>query len=40
MRLLPDPRHGRVLAVVLVLIVFVQIIQSAGDWLVRRLSHR
>jgi D-methionine transport system permease protein len=28
------------LAVVLVLIVLVQFIQSAGDWLVRRLSHR
>ena len=27
-------------AVVLVLIVFVQAVQSAGDWLVRRLSHR
>ena len=35
-RFLPDV----MLAVVLVLIVFVQIIQSAGDWLVRRLSHR
>ncbi|MGE0800391.1 MAG: methionine ABC transporter permease [Lautropia sp.] len=28
------------LAVVLVLIVFVQLLQSGGDWLVRRLSHR
>jgi D-methionine transport system permease protein len=28
------------LAVVLVLILFVQVVQSAGDWLVRRLSHR
>jgi len=28
------------LAVVLVLILFVQAVQSAGDWLVRRLSHR
>ncbi|WP_295960112.1 methionine ABC transporter permease [Rhodoferax sp.] len=28
------------LAVVLVLIVFVQAVQSLGDWLVRRLSHR
>jgi D-methionine transport system permease protein len=27
-------------AVVLVLIVFVQAVQSLGDWLVRRLSHR
>lgn len=27
-------------AVVLVLILFVQVVQSAGDWLVRRLSHR
>lgn len=28
------------LAVVLVLILFVQAVQSAGDWLVRRLSHK
>jgi len=28
------------LAVVLLLIVFVQLVQSGGDWLVRRLSHR
>jgi D-methionine transport system permease protein len=28
------------LAVVLVLIVFVQLVQSLGDWLVRRLSHK
>lgn len=28
------------LAVVLVLILFVQAVQSAGDWLVRRISHR
>jgi D-methionine transport system permease protein len=28
------------LAVVLVLIVFVQAVQSLGDWLVRRLAHR
>lgn len=28
------------LAVVLILIVFVQFIQTFGDWLVRRLSHR
>lgn len=28
------------LAVVLILIVFVQGLQSLGDWLVRRLSHR
>jgi len=27
-------------AVVLVLVLFVQAVQSAGDWLVRRLSHR
>lgn len=27
-------------AVVLILIVFVQLVQSAGDWLVRRLSHK
>ena len=35
-RFLPDV----MLAVVLVLIVFVQVIQSLGDWAVRRLSHR
>jgi D-methionine transport system permease protein len=28
------------LAVVLVLIAFVQAVQSAGDWAVRRLSHK
>lgn len=28
------------LAVVIVLIAFVQVVQSAGDWAVRRLSHR
>ncbi len=28
------------LAVVLVLILFVQVVQSGGDWLVRRLSHK
>ena len=28
------------LAVVVVLILFVQVVQSAGDWLVRRLSHK
>ncbi|MEX3957992.1 methionine ABC transporter permease [Trinickia sp. EG282A] len=28
------------LAVVVILIVFVQLVQSFGDWLVRRLSHR
>jgi D-methionine transport system permease protein len=28
------------LAVVLVLIFFVQAVQSLGDWAVRRLSHR
>lgn len=28
------------LAVVLLLIVFVQAVQSLGDWLVRRLSHK
>ena len=31
---------GVMLAVVLVLIVFVQAVQSFGDWLVRRLAHR
>ena len=35
-RFLPDV----MLAVVAVLIVFVQLIQSLGDWIVRRLSHR
>ena len=35
-RFLPDV----MLAVVLVLIVFVQAVQSLGDWAVRRLSHR
>lgn len=35
-RFLPDV----MLAVVLVLIVFVQAVQSLGDWVVRRLSHR
>lgn len=35
-RFLPDV----MLVVVLVLIVFVQIIQSLGDWAVRKLSHR
>ena len=35
-RFLPDV----MLAVVLILIVFVQAIQSLGDWAVRRLSHR
>ncbi len=35
-RFLPDV----MLAVVLLLIVFVQAIQSLGDWVVRRLSHR
>ena len=35
-RFLPDI----MLAVVVVLIVFVQVIQSLGDWAVRRLSHR
>ncbi|GAA3992606.1 ABC transporter permease [Comamonas faecalis] len=35
-RFLPDV----MLAVVVILIVFVQIIQSFGDWAVRRLSHR
>jgi D-methionine transport system permease protein len=35
-RFLPDV----MLAVVVVLIVFVQAVQSLGDWLVRRLSHR
>jgi len=35
-RFLPDV----MLAVVLILIVFVQGLQSLGDWLVRRLTHR
>lgn len=35
-RFLPDV----MLAVVVVLIVFVQVVQSLGDWLVRRLSHK
>ena len=35
-RFLPDV----MLAVVLVLIVFVQIVQSMGDWVVRKLSHK
>jgi D-methionine transport system permease protein len=35
-RFLPDV----MLAVVVVLIVFVQIVQSLGDWAVRRMSHR
>lgn len=35
-RFLPDV----MLAVVFILIVFVQLIQSLGDWAVRRLSHR
>lgn len=35
-RFLPDV----MLVVVVILIVFVQIIQSLGDWLVRRISHR
>jgi len=35
-RFLPDV----MLAVVVILIVFVQAIQSLGDWLVRRISHR
>ncbi|MBS0293152.1 MAG: ABC transporter permease [Proteobacteria bacterium] len=35
-RFLPDV----MLAVVLILIVFVQAIQSLGDWIVRRMSHR
>lgn len=35
-RFLPDV----MLAVVLVLIVFVQIVQSLGDWVVRKLSHK
>ncbi|BCN39124.1 ABC transporter permease [Alicycliphilus denitrificans] len=35
-RFLPDV----MLAVVLILIVFVQAIQSLGDWAVRRMSHR
>ncbi len=35
-RFMPDV----MLAVVVILIVFVQAMQSAGDWLVRRLSHK
>ena len=35
-RFLPDI----MLAVVLILIVFVQLVQSLGDWAVRRLSHK
>ena len=35
-RFLPDV----MLAVVLILILFVQLIQSLGDWAVRRLSHK
>ena len=35
-RVLPDV----MLAVVVILIVFVQAIQSLGDWVVRRMSHR
>ena len=35
-RFLPDV----MLAVVVILIVFVQLIQSFGDWLLRRISHR
>jgi len=35
-RFLPDV----MLMVVLILIVFVQLVQSFGDWLVRRISHR
>ena len=35
-RFLPDV----MLAVVVILIVFVQVIQSLGDWVVRRMSHR
>ncbi|RDU97048.1 methionine ABC transporter permease [Trinickia dinghuensis] len=31
---------GVMVAVVAILIVFVQLVQSFGDWLVRRLSHR
>ncbi|GAB3627769.1 DL-methionine transporter permease subunit [Pandoraea terrae] len=35
-RFLPDV----MLAVVLILVVFVQLVQTFGDWLVRRLSHK
>ena len=35
-RFMPDV----MLAVVVILIVFVQAMQSFGDWLVRRMSHR
>ena len=33
-------RYGYQWTVVAILIVFVQIVQSFGDWLVRRLSHK
>ena len=35
-RFLPDV----MLAVVVILIVFVQLLQSLGDWAVRKLSHK
>jgi len=35
-RFMPDV----MLAVVVILIVFVQSLQSFGDWLVKRMSHR
>ena len=35
-RFMPDV----MLAVVVILIVFVQLMQSLGDWLVKRLSHK
>ena len=35
-RFMPDV----MLAVVVILIVFVQAMQSFGDWLVRRMSHK
>ena len=35
-RFLPDV----MLVVVIVLIAFVQVVQSVGDWAVRRISHR
>ena len=35
-RFMPDV----MLAVVMILIVFVQAMQSLGDWLVRKMSHK
>ena len=37
----PTPKTGTLIRLVaVILIVFVQLVQSFGDWLVRRLSHR